>query len=316
MRSTSAVRRSVPVEHFEGSFADRETGSRRDPERRLLALEGDLEDVGFAGLIQMACSEKKTAQLTVLSPDGKGDVFVHAGEIVHAELGLLEGERAFYKLLEWTSGRFRLNSGSSPPPTRTIQISCHRLLMEGMSRLDERQMGRAALDAAHTDESPGDAQLRFETGLLALVSQLEQRMARCDEQRLKANPSLLLRVLADLVNDVAKFSERIPDARLAGSLRKALLRVNDDFPYTRILRANSNRLSVETAIGLYNSATDTLKTRDYFLKQLRQALVRVLEHLFEFLAACFESANGEQRWRDAFRAYLADLTQAVTQIVP
>jgi hypothetical protein len=279
-----------------------------------MALEGDLEDVGFAGLIQMACSEKKTAQLTIRSPEGKGDVFFHAGDIVHAELGLLEGERAFYRLLEWTSGRFRLSTESPPPSTRTIRISCQRLLMEGMYRLDERQM--AAPEAAHSDESPGHAELRLGTNLRTLVSQLEQRMAQCDEQRLKAKPSLLLHVLADLVNDVAKFSERIPDARLAGSLQKALLRVNDDFPYTRILQAHSNRLSVETAIGLYNNATNTPETRDYFLKHLRQALVKVLEHFFELFAACFENTSGAQQWRDTFRVYLADLTQAVTQVAP
>jgi len=281
-----------------------------------MALEGDLEDVELTGLIQMACSERKTARLTVRAPEGKGDVFFHAGEIVHAELGLLAGEKALYGLLGWTSGRFQLSTGSPPPSTRTIKTSCHRLLMEGMCRLAEGQVDHEAPGAAHTEGSPGKAEFRLEADLLALVSQLEQRMARCDERKLKAKPSLLLHVLADLVNDVAKFSERIPEARLTGSLGKALLRVSDDFPYARILRANSNRLSVQAAIGLYDNATDTPETRDFFLKQLRQALLRVLEELFEFFAAYFEDADEEQQWRDTFRVYLADLTQAVTRIVP
>jgi hypothetical protein len=280
-----------------------------------MALEGDLEDVVLTGLIQMACSERKTARLTIRAQEGKGEVFFHAGEIVHAEFGLLEGEKALYRLLGWTSGRFRLSTGSPPPATRTIQIGWNKLLMEGMRRLDERRMGSAAPEGAHTDGSSGKAELRLEADLLALVSRLEQRMARCDERKLKAKPSLLLQVLGDLVNDVAEFSERIPDARLAGSLRKALLRVNEEFPYARILRANSNRLSVQTAIGVYDNWTDTSETRDYVLKQLRQALLQILEEFFEFFAAYFEDAEGEQQWRDTFRVYLADLTQAATQII-
>jgi hypothetical protein len=280
-----------------------------------MALEGDLGDVALTLLIQMACSDKKTARLTIRAPEGKGDVFFEAGEIVHAEVGLLEGEKAVYRILGFTSGRFRLSRESPPPSARTIQISWNNLLMEGMRLIDERQMGSAAPEAAHTDGSPGKAELRLEADLLALVSRLEQQIPRCDERKLKVKPSLLLQVLGDLVNDVAEFSERIPDARLAGSLRRALLRVNDEFPYARILPANSNRLSVQTAIGLYANSTDA-KTRDYFLRQLRQALLQVLEEFFEFFATCFESADGEQQWRDTFRVYLADLTQAVTRIAP
>jgi hypothetical protein len=115
-----------------------------------MALEGDLEDVVLTGLIQMACSERKTARLTIRAPEGTGDVFFHAGEIVHAELGLLAGEKALYGLLGWTSGRFQLSTGSPPPSTRTIKTSCHRLLMEGIRRLDERRMSSAAPEAAHT----------------------------------------------------------------------------------------------------------------------------------------------------------------------
>lgn len=280
-----------------------------------MALEGDLEDVVLTGLIQMACSEKKTARLTIRAPEGKADVFFHAGEIVHAEFGLLEGEKALYKLLGWTSGRFRLNTGCPPPSTRTIQISWNKLLMEGMRRLDEGRKNGGP-EGARAERSSGSAELQLEADLLALVSQLEQRMARCDERKLKAKPSLLLQVLGDLVNDVAGFSERIPDPRLAGSLQKALLRVNDEFPYARILRAKSNRLSVQTAIDVYNNWSDTAETRDYLLKQLRQVLLQILEEFFEFFAACFENAGREQQWRDTYRVYLADLTQAATEIVP
>jgi hypothetical protein len=80
-----------------------------------MALEGDLEDVALTLLIQMACSDKKTARLTIRAPEGKGDVFFEAGEIVHAEVGLLEGEKAVYRLLASTSGRFRLSTESPPP---------------------------------------------------------------------------------------------------------------------------------------------------------------------------------------------------------
>lgn len=281
-----------------------------------MSLEGDLEDVVLSGLIQMACSEKKTARLTIRAPEGKGDVFFHEGEIVHAEFGLLEGEKALYKVLGWTSGRFRLSTGCPPPATRTIRISWNKLLMEGMRRLDEGRRDDAGQQAANNEGGPGTTELRLETDLLALVSQLEQRMARCDGRKLKAKPPLLLQVLGDLVNDVAEFSERIPDARLADSLRKALLRVNDEFPYARILRAKSNRLSVQTAISVYSNWTDTAESREYLLRQLRQVLLQILEEFFEFFAACFENADAGQQWRDTYRVYLADLTQAVTEIVP
>ena len=104
------------------------------------ALEGTLEMMSLASIVQINCEERNQAQL-ILSYQGKtGSIYFKDGEMVHAEVNGQTGEEAVYQLLGWENGTFRLRMGAQPS-LRTINTPWSGVIMEGMRRIDESAAG-------------------------------------------------------------------------------------------------------------------------------------------------------------------------------
>ena len=58
------------------------------------------------------------------------------GQVVDAEVESLQGEAAFYRLLGWEGGTFRVEFGQFHRAPRT-ELGTQALLLEGMRRIDE-----------------------------------------------------------------------------------------------------------------------------------------------------------------------------------
>jgi predicted regulator of Ras-like GTPase activity (Roadblock/LC7/MglB family) len=100
-------------------------------------MQGKLNDMSVADLIQHNCLDGKTARLSLKSDHQQATVYFDSGEIVHAVSGSLEGEEVIYHILEWDNGTFQLDAGKKPPRT-TIDQGWTSLLLEGARRLDEQ----------------------------------------------------------------------------------------------------------------------------------------------------------------------------------
>ncbi len=109
-----------------------------------MALQGSLQDMSVADLIQHNCQEGRTARIDLRrGGDGRTAVlYLEQGQIVHAESQGESGEEIVYQVLAWGDGSFSVEPGQ-PPPTHTIQRSYAGLLLEGMRRIDE---GTAEVD--------------------------------------------------------------------------------------------------------------------------------------------------------------------------
>ncbi len=103
-----------------------------------MALTGNLTDIHIADLIQLNCQSGAQAQLTARRDGEEVTLYFDAGNVVHAQIGDVQGEDAVYELLTWETGTFEVEQDVEPPD-RTIQIPWSALIMEGMRRLDERQ---------------------------------------------------------------------------------------------------------------------------------------------------------------------------------
>jgi hypothetical protein len=101
-----------------------------------MALQGDLQHMGVADLIQHNCQDGKTGQLTIEHNQERAALFFKAGNVVHATLGQMQGEEVVYRILSWEQGHFKLESGVQSPAT-TITRSWSGLLLQGAQRLDE-----------------------------------------------------------------------------------------------------------------------------------------------------------------------------------
>ena len=106
------------------------------------ALTGSVGDLGLVDLFTSLENWQKTATVLCESGDGRSArVWVRDGQVLDAEVDPLSGEAAFYRLLNWEAGSFRVEFGPVDREARS-DAGTQALLMEGMRRIDE--MGRIA----------------------------------------------------------------------------------------------------------------------------------------------------------------------------
>ncbi len=104
-----------------------------------MPLQGNLDEMSLANLIQVNCQEMRSARLTLTHKGQKGEVYFSDGQVVHANTGPLTGDDAIYELLRWDTGIFTLETDVRAPE-KTLDTAWSDLLLEGMKRLADWQM--------------------------------------------------------------------------------------------------------------------------------------------------------------------------------
>ena len=106
-----------------------------------MAFQGSLKELPLPDIIQLVSVSGKTGMFA-LNRNGDantGEIWLRAGQIVHAQVGDLQGEEAVYELAIWPEGDFVFTPGQETQLT-TIQKSNTNLLMEAARRIDEWQV--------------------------------------------------------------------------------------------------------------------------------------------------------------------------------
>ncbi len=103
-----------------------------------MAMRGSLQDLQLPDLVQVMSMQGKTGRFVLKNEDEDeiGYVYLEDGQIVHAEVGNIEGEFAVYKIAPWSHGEFVFEPNVTAPK-RTIRKSNASLMMEAARRLDE-----------------------------------------------------------------------------------------------------------------------------------------------------------------------------------
>jgi hypothetical protein len=101
-----------------------------------MAFQGSLAELHLPDIIQLISVSGKTGVFHLTDGPLKGQIYLHDGKIVHAQLDDAHGEEAVYALAIWSQGDFRFEPGT-PTELRTISKSNTNLLMEAARRLDE-----------------------------------------------------------------------------------------------------------------------------------------------------------------------------------
>nr|WP_320131637.1 DUF4388 domain-containing protein [uncultured Holophaga sp.] len=125
-------------------------------------LRGSLQSIALADVLQLLHFNRKSGRLFVSQDRVKGILFVRKGEVVHAEMGSLSGERAAFEIIQWEQGFFEFSTQAFTSPT-TIQRSLTDLLMEGARTTDTRKRFKSLfpnLDAVPWTPLAGDALTR------------------------------------------------------------------------------------------------------------------------------------------------------------
>lgn len=105
---------------------------------RKAGIAGDLSVLGFAELVQLMNYNKKSGVLHILPEGDPGGLGFVDGEILHAWLGDINGEQAFFAIARLNAGRFEFFEGETHD-SRSIHGSTLSLLMEAMRMIDEAE---------------------------------------------------------------------------------------------------------------------------------------------------------------------------------
>jgi predicted regulator of Ras-like GTPase activity (Roadblock/LC7/MglB family) len=127
------------------------TGQPKDPGD---GFEGAIRGLSLPAVIQFNAQNQFTGCLAIHSGDSTGLVFFLAGGVVHVEHGDRIGEEAFYDIMEWPNGRFKLHPGLTSTRS-TIQKSSQHLLLDASRVLDERRAGRMPQTTPPVPREPG-----------------------------------------------------------------------------------------------------------------------------------------------------------------
>jgi predicted regulator of Ras-like GTPase activity (Roadblock/LC7/MglB family)/CheY-like chemotaxis protein len=100
-------------------------------------FRGTVAGVGLTDVIQIKALSGINSALRVKDGDRQGIIYFENGEVVHAICDDLEGEEAFYQIMEFTGGLLdSINVTTVPEHTITAPVGV--LLIEGMRRSDEK----------------------------------------------------------------------------------------------------------------------------------------------------------------------------------
>jgi len=109
---------------------------RRDSEAETQEIEGALSQLGLPDLLQTLAANRRTGRVTLRRGSERGEVDLQDGRSVDARTGVVQGEKALFRLIGWREGSFSFQPGVLPAQTR-ISRSIDVLLLEGARQLDE-----------------------------------------------------------------------------------------------------------------------------------------------------------------------------------
>jgi response regulator RpfG family c-di-GMP phosphodiesterase len=109
----------------------RDHGPRKDR-----GVAGSLSEMALPDILQVLGQGRKSGQLLIRHQGREGEIYLDQGRVVDAIAGGLRGEEAFYSMIGWDEGDFRLDP-EFLMMGGTITRSTEGLIMEGLRRLDE-----------------------------------------------------------------------------------------------------------------------------------------------------------------------------------
>lgn len=103
---------------------------------RTKGFRGLMQNVELQDILQLECLRRNSSVLEVFSRSESGEIVIRTGGIVHAAVGSLVGEAAFFYLLNLKDGEFRLKPYAEPA-AKTVGRHWEMLLMEAAQFRDE-----------------------------------------------------------------------------------------------------------------------------------------------------------------------------------
>ncbi|OHB24922.1 MAG: hypothetical protein A2X84_04050 [Desulfuromonadaceae bacterium GWC2_58_13] len=109
-------------------------------------IRGDLNQISVTDLVQVLGVNRKDGVLSLSSVAGRGTIFMREGSVINARIGRVDGDKAFFRLLDWDEGTFWFSPGPVDVEVR-INVPVDHLVIDGLRQLDEMKAQLASLPA-------------------------------------------------------------------------------------------------------------------------------------------------------------------------
>lgn len=122
------------------------------------AFRGAIATTTLADVVQLYAMSSQIGLITVEYDDHVGEIWVDQGRVVHADVGEVVGEGAFYKIMSWPRGSFSWHS--CRPKKVTMHVSLTELLLEAYRLKDEQAQWLQAAEGGRQPSqitAPADA---------------------------------------------------------------------------------------------------------------------------------------------------------------
>jgi DNA-binding response OmpR family regulator len=103
-------------------------------------VAGSLREMSLPDLVQILAHGRKTGQLKLVMENKRGEIHFVNGDIYNAFFDNMRGDEAFFAMLKFRDGTFRL-APDFKAGDRVITMTAEMLLLEGLRRLDEENRG-------------------------------------------------------------------------------------------------------------------------------------------------------------------------------
>lgn len=130
------------IESLQGESTPKST--LPDSESSRIGVSGNLEDMELPDIIQLLNMGLKTARIILKNDQEKGEIFMKRGKIIRVRTGDLGGAQAFYRMMSWKQGIFRILHGPIDEDEINITVDTMTLLMEACQVLDESRFKKGS----------------------------------------------------------------------------------------------------------------------------------------------------------------------------
>lgn len=183
-------------------------------------------------------------------------------------------------------------------------------------RVSDGKRGKSGLlaqDGEVLSQSEIEQSVVLQDRLILVLSKLEQLMVRLEKAY--KQPILAIQLLSEIVNRVVEFSETVHgDDTETIHIAKALTRERDKYPMLQLLHTLENRVSVQTAMNLFNGWAGDQRDRKEIFSKICQGMISILESYCSLLSTFFRSSRMCDEWRGAYGVFLFDLKQVMNKI--
>ncbi len=107
--------------------------------RRLGGINGDIEELGLANLLQSFGQSSPEGTLTVIDGGLEGSIAFESGMLVATQLGRVRGRKALARMLRWTSGSFEFHARIDPALERDTPQHLDGAILDAMREVDEAE---------------------------------------------------------------------------------------------------------------------------------------------------------------------------------